>query len=127
MERQVKAMERQKQALRLRQAGVSYPDIAEALGYKHPSGAAKAVSSALKKTLREPADELRQLELTRLDTMLFAIWPYVRAGNAEFIDRALKIMDARAKLLGLYPPLRVAANLEEQIVVVGLGVDTDKL
>jgi len=104
---EVKAHDRQMQALTLRKAGVSYQSIADALGYKTAGGAWVAVKAALKKRVQEPADELRTLELDRLDDMLKAIAPHVQAGNLTAIDRALKIQDRRAKLLGLDMPAKL--------------------
>lgn len=98
---QVQAVDKQIQALKLRQAGVSYEEIARSLGYRSASGAYNAVKSAIKKALREPADELRKIEVTRLDTALFAIWPAVKRGDLFAIDRFLKLSERRAKLLGL--------------------------
>lgn len=88
----IKAHERHLAALELRKAGASYQTIAERLGYRSSSGAHKAVSSALKATLREPADELRELEVTRLDAALLAIWRRVQSGDERAIDRLLGIM-----------------------------------
>lgn len=106
-ENKVQAHENQMKALALRKAGVSYQSIADAIGYKDPSGAWRAVKSALKLTLQEPAEELRTLELARLDDMLKAIASHVQAGNLTAIDRALKIQDRRAKLLGLDMPAKL--------------------
>jgi len=99
--RQVRAHERHLQALELRKAGVTYEVIATQLGYANASGARKAVVSALKATLREPAAELRELELARLDAMLLPLWRPVQAGDEKAVDRALRIMERRARLLGL--------------------------
>ena len=99
--RQVRAHERHLQALELRKAGVTYEVIAGQLGYANASGARKAVLSALKATLREPAAELRELELARLDAMLLPLWRPVQAGDEKAVDRALRIMERRARLLGL--------------------------
>jgi hypothetical protein len=101
VEQTVQAIDRQLRALELRKAGASYKVIADALGYAHPSGAAQAVVAALKAVVREPAEEVRTLELERLDAALLAIWPAVRAGNFGAVDRVVRIMERRAKLLGL--------------------------
>lgn len=98
---QLQALEKQTQALKLRLAGVSYEDIARTVGYKGPSGAYQAVKAAMKKTLQEPADDLRKIEVARLDEALRAIWPKVKKGDLLAIDRYLKISDRRAKLLGI--------------------------
>ena len=102
----VKANDRHIQALELRKAGVSYQRIAEALGFNSPQAAWKAVNSALKKTVQEPADEVRKLEVERLDAAAQAIYPSVKQGQYGAIDRWLKIMERRAKLLGLDAPTK---------------------
>jgi hypothetical protein len=98
--------ERHLQALELRKAGASYRTIAEQLGYRGVSGAFKAVTSALKATLKEPAEELRTLELERLDAMLLPLWRRVQNGDEKAVDRVLRIAERRAKLLGLDAPTR---------------------
>ena len=102
--RRLKATERHLEALELRKQGKSFPAIAEALGYRGPSGAYKAVMSALDKMLREPAEEVRKLEAERLDTMFEKLWGQIKSGNHGTIDKLLKVMDRRAKLLGLDAP-----------------------
>lgn len=59
---------------------------------------------ALKKTLQEPADEVRMLEVERLDALLSGLW--ARKNTPEVTDRILRIMERRAKLLGLDSPVR---------------------
>jgi hypothetical protein len=117
-ERAVKAIDKQLEALRMRMAGKSYFDIAEALGYAGWSGAHKAVSAGLKKTLQEPADEVRRLEIERLDNLLESIWQYRM--KPDYLDRILKIMERRAKLLGLDAPTKqdVTSNGEMLKIVV---------
>ena len=103
--RRIAAAERQRLALELRKAGVTFEEIANQLGYSK-AGAYKAVTSALQKTLQEPADEVRTLAVTRLDKLLTAMWPQARQGNQGAVDRVLRIEERRAKLLGLDAPTR---------------------
>ncbi len=103
-EHRIDAAEKQRRALELRKAGVSFEKIAEQVGYASRSGAHKAVLTALRNTLREPADELRTMELERLDRMQAALWPQVQQGHQGAIDRVLRIMQRRADLLGLDAP-----------------------
>lgn len=99
------AVERQRLAVDLRKGGASYEQIAQRCGYRDKTGAYQAVKSALRKTLQEPADELRTLECERLDRALLAIWPSIIIGDVKAIDRMVKIMHRRAQLLGLDVPV----------------------
>ncbi len=110
--RRIKALDRHLQALELRRAGATYQAIADQLGYAHAKGAHKAVASALKATLREPADDVRELEVQRLDAALLAIWRRVTAGDYQAIDRLLGIINSRAKLTGSCAPQRLAATVD---------------
>ena len=112
----VKALDNQLKALELRKAGVSYQRIADALGYKSASGAHKAVHTALKKTLQEPADELRTLELERMDAALAAIWPSVKQGQYGAIDRYVKLSERRSKLLGLDMPAKLDVTTDGKAI-----------
>lgn len=129
--------ERDAYACTLRERGLSYRAIAEQMGYHNHSGARFAVERALKAIVQEPAEDLRTLELARLDRMWQAcvkvletthytvsegrlVWigPEGEARPLEddgpvlaAIDRMLKIQDRRAKLLGLDAPVKVNANL----------------
>jgi len=106
----IAAAERRGQALALRKAGSGYAAIARQLGYAGPSGAYKAIVTALRALTREPAEELRTLELARLDDLLAGLWADARKGHVLKIDRVLKIMARRAALLGLDAPRRVAVT-----------------
>lgn len=97
----VAAVERAAHALSLRKAGATYDQIAQQAGYSTANAALKGVQRALKATLQEPADELRTLELMRLDGILLVLWPMVQRGNLGAVDRALKVIAQRAKILGL--------------------------
>jgi len=100
--------EKQKQALALRLSGASYEQIAQALGFKNRSTAWHAVEDALTRAIQEPADEVRALEVQRLDRWLFNIDAQIRSGSLEALDRGLKIMTRRATLLGLDAPTKMA-------------------
>jgi hypothetical protein len=105
--RRLEAVEKQLKALELRKAGKTFLAIAGELGYASQSGAFKAVISALHKTLQEPADELRVLEIGRIDTALAAIWPQVQGGDLPSVDRFIRLSERRSKLLGLDAPTNV--------------------
>lgn len=101
--KRVNAHERKLRALEMRKARATYAQIATALGVPR-STAWKLVQSALKDTLQEPADDVRKLELETLDRLQFALWQQATNGNHGAVDRVLRVMERRAKLLGLDAP-----------------------
>lgn len=96
-------------ALELRKRGASYRQIAKALDCA-TSTAHELVQTAMRDTLQEPADEVRQIELERLDLMLKALLPRALdsddKGQARCAEMVLKLMDRRASYLGLDAPTR---------------------
>lgn len=89
------------QALQLRKEGCTYEQIAQQCGYRSRSGAYDAVQRELQRTMQEPADDVRQLEVMRLDDLYRAMIPKALKGDTWSVDRCLKIMERRAALLGL--------------------------
>ena len=51
--------------------------------------------------------EMRTLELTRLEKLVPVLWERAEKGDDDAIDRILKISAAKARLAGLYAPVRV--------------------
>lgn len=100
------AAEKRRQAMQLRTAGATYEEIARTLGYSSRSAAYHAVQKALKDMLQEPADDLRKVEAERLDKLQRALWKQAMDGNQGAVDRVLRIMERRAKLLGLDAPVK---------------------
>lgn len=94
------AAEGKVRALQLRAKGASRDTIAAELDV-HPVTAWRYIRDAIAELPREPAEEVRALELERLDAMQAALWPKALRGNVGAIDRVLKIMERRAKYLGL--------------------------
>ena len=102
----LEALNRYMQALELRRAGATYSQIADTLGYATAAGAQKAVEAGIREVLQEPAQGVLELELSRLDAMLTTLWPKMRQGDMAATDRILRIMDRRARYLGLDAPER---------------------
>ena len=125
-ERELSALERKLAALELRKAGCTYEQIAAQLGYKNSSGAFKAVMKALKKTLQDPSDDVRKLEIERLDDMLNRLWD--KRERPIITDRILRIMERRARLLGLDAPTKqldidLSSLTTEQLERIARGED----
>lgn len=103
----VKLTEREVQALELRKAGYDLNTIAKQLGFRGRSGAYEAIKRALMKVITEPALEVREMELQRLDQIQRNYWTRMLKGDANIIDKLLRVMDRRARLLGLDAPVKV--------------------
>lgn len=125
-ERRLAARDRQIRALRLRQEGKSFPEIARELGYRSVAGAYDAVMGALHETLREPAEQVRSLELERLDQMLDAVWPTALTGDIPAQQQVLRLMERRAKYLGLDAPARIDIEQRIRFAAAELGLDPDE-
>lgn len=98
------AREREERALDLSALGYSYERIARELGYAHRRSAKAAVDRALARIPMEAAKRLREIELHTIDLAQRSIAKQILAGHLGAIDRLIKLMDHRAKLLGLYEP-----------------------
>lgn len=92
-------------ALVLRRAGATYDQVARELGLANRSVAFKLVQGAIADIPREEAQECLALELERLDSMLRGgLFEKARMGDLNSVDRVLRIMDRRARYLGLDSP-----------------------
>jgi hypothetical protein len=127
---------RDARACELRARNMPYSEIAAELGISK-SQAYEGVQRALADTVREPADDVRQLELLRLDELARAAREVMTGthyvvsqgkvvrltrGGAPLeddgpvlaaIDRLLKIQERRARLLGLDSPQRVSIEAQQ--------------
>jgi hypothetical protein len=109
---EVETVEKERQVIELRRAGYTFDDIAKAVGYAYSSGAHQAFRRALKRTLIEAGiEELREQELDRLDRLQRSLWTQALTGDTKAALAILRFMEQRAKLLGLYAPTRISADV----------------
>jgi glycine/serine hydroxymethyltransferase len=71
------------------------------MGYANRGTVYRIVQEALKAQQVTSIDEVRELEATRLDALQGAVWADAVGGSLQAVQTVLKIMDQRAKLLGL--------------------------
>lgn len=100
-ERAAQREERRQRALELRRTGATFEQIAKKLEYRSPAEAARDITRMLTSVIRETSEEVRAVELARLDGLMVTLWPSARRGDLQAVDRVLKVMERRAKLLGL--------------------------
>lgn len=93
-------------AVELRMEGKGFPEIAKELGYNSRQAAHDAVMRALRETLREPAEELIRLDLERLDALWQIQYLTAQGGDPMAMAACMKIMERRARLLGLDAPAK---------------------
>lgn len=114
---QLTTADRRAFVLAMRKAGATYRKIAAAAVSRFGAGALpegwderyayKDICrelARLRETMGEDADVIRQVELERLDRLTEAVWSRATAGDDAAIDRVLKLMDRRARYLGLNRP-----------------------
>jgi hypothetical protein len=143
----VDAAERDAAALELRAVGLSFREVGRQLGCSSTT-AHRRVVRGLDRTLREPADRVRALELHRLDQLQAAATATLRtrhvlvqggrvvldpASGNPYVDHGptlaaiaalLRIAERRAKLLGLDAPARVDAQVRGEIYSLS-AIDTE--
>ncbi len=110
------AAEQMKKASRLesvvvaRMAGKSYRKIATELGIPASTAHEYATEAlnAYRETARERAGQLVELEQQRLDAIQAANWANAMQGSKTAADTVLRVMERRAKLLGLDAPTKIA-------------------
>lgn len=110
--RKTKRLETQLKVMELRRMGKGYVEIANTLGISK-SVAHRMVVAALqeiRQSIETETSHLKAEELSRLDAMLAGLWPEARKGSYAAVDRVLKIMERRAKLLGLDAPIKHSAT-----------------
>lgn len=103
--------ERAARAFALRKAGLSYRDIGLELGVNHVT-VYKDVQATIKQFLdeaREHHTQIMAIEAARLDDLQRVMWEQAAMGDRRAVDTVLKIMERRAKLLGLDTPVATKA------------------
>ncbi|MEV0915435.1 hypothetical protein AB0I93_14340 [Streptomyces sp. NPDC049967] len=137
--RTLSTAEREAEAARLRSRGWTYQRIADELGWSNKGDAHHAVQKVLRDTVQEAGDDLRALELTRLDALYVAATEvlereHITVSNGRIvsrddgtpilddapvlqaIDRLLKIQERRSRLLGLDAPVKKDVSLTDERV-----------
>ncbi|MFF7879125.1 hypothetical protein ACFZDM_33430 [Streptomyces californicus] len=131
--RSLTTAQRDAEAARLRTQGWTYQRIADHLKFKQRADAYNAVKRVLDATVREAGEDIRTLELERLDRLEAAAnevleREHVTVSNGRVvvlhetplpddgpvlaaIDRLLKIQERRARLLGLDAPTKQAITI----------------
>ncbi len=92
----------QAEALRMRRRSKTYAEIADHFGVSR-STAHKMVKDALGEIIREPAEQVLDFELDKLDKLERKLEAQLKADPDKAVNAYVKVMQHRARLLGLYP------------------------
>jgi transposase-like protein len=119
--RRIASREKMVEMLRLKKAGASYADIATKFGCAK-SLVFRLISRAMSELPREDAEQLRTMELERLDSALLVATRIMSTSNRDemklrAIDRIVRISERRSILMGL------DVSKPAQQIEVGAGRD----
>lgn len=107
----IERTERITKMLELRKAGHDLTYIANQFGCS-AANISMHITRALQSAIKEAASEVIALELARLDTLFIKAYERAtdekRPFSRESIDACVRLMERRAKLLGLDKPTKVA-------------------
>ena len=117
------------EALALRIAGATYRQIGERLKV-HYTTAFKAVQhelAGLDAIKLQQAERLRDLEVERCERLILGLWSNATRGDDKSVHAVLRVMERKAKLLGIDAPTQVEQVGERvtQIVFGGRYRDAD--
>lgn len=100
----------------MRRRGMSYPDIADALGIALTT-AYRYVQLEMKRLdgeRRAEAEGVLAMELERLDRLLNAVIDKAESGSLDHIDTVLRLSERRAKLLGLNAGIKHTVEVDDK-------------
>jgi hypothetical protein len=115
--------DRQKILLDARRAGHSWRTAARMAGYRSVGSAYEAAQEAIAAIPKEAADEVRAIEIQRLDAIVNANWSMMEQGDRDAGLLILKASERRSKLLGLdqaEPPMLAMIDARTQVLVARL-------
>lgn len=101
--------DRRNKALQMRIAKIDYQTIADRLGYADRAAACKDISRAFRRNRKEEDRTLelyKEQELAGLDRAQAAIWPKVLNGVVSAVDAYNRIVQTRARILGMFAPVQ---------------------
>jgi len=112
-------IDKERAIVELRTEGYVWREIAEIVSMS-TAGVYKAYNRAMTRVIAPSIEEHREMELDRLDILQRTYWQPAVNGNLRAADYVLRVIDKRAKLLGLDAPMKVQAE-----VVTYDGTDLD--
>lgn len=94
-------LETEREVLRLRQAGHTFPEIAEHLDLSSPGHAHNVYTRAMRRAPAPIAAELRELQGSRIEALLKSMWDTALAGDVQALAQVRGLLEQYSKLWGL--------------------------
>lgn len=120
-------LDRELAVVELRREGKTWQQIAEKVNYATAMGAWKAYQRACQRTLQEPTDEARRIELDRLDALQRTYWEPAVEGNLRAADFVLRVIDRRARILGIDAPQKIQAEVVNYDGIGSIDAEVDRI
>jgi len=122
-------MRLKREILDLRKRALPYDYIADQLGIT-PEEAKSLGMQAIRGLGGDEINDIelaKRLQIEQIDAMIAGIYPKAINGMFEAIDRMVKLLDAKAKLLGLNAATKI--DIENRLVIMAdqMGADIDEL
>jgi hypothetical protein len=111
----IKRAEIQRRAIALRRAGHTFEEIAAQLGLANRGVAKRHVDRGLARWMQAAgSDELRAEELDRSEAIIARLWPLIDRPDPDLgaVDRLVRLLDYRAKITGLYAPVKRQVDVD---------------
>jgi hypothetical protein len=80
---------------------MTYQHIADELGYSSAGEARKQIMKALDAVPVAEVEELRRIQVQRLESLLESVWPAAQRGNMRAVNTAERIVAQITSLMGL--------------------------
>ena len=87
-----------------------YWRLGDAVLQRHRGTVYNVVTQALPARQAHSADQMRHLELARLEAAHAALWPRAMQGHVPSVAALLRILDLECRLQGLYEPPAMGAK-----------------
>lgn len=118
-------------ALELRREGRTYKEIAERTGLRNEHAAQKLIATAIKRVLKETAEEVRSIELSRLEVLITCLWDKTLEDLEEKhphfarFDRLKQLLEAKLKWCGAQAVLEDSGKDSRVTIVVNSYIKND--
>jgi hypothetical protein len=107
---EVELLQRECEIVELRTEGFVWREIAQRVNMS-TAGVAKAYDRALERIIAPAVEQHRTTELDRLDILQRVYWQPAINGNLRAADFVLRVIEKRAKLLGLDAAIKIQTEV----------------